>query len=428
MTPRRRGWALLALLVTAASCQPGDSATAGAGGPSAVRVAADARAAEVLACVGVECCPAGFAVVDGTPGSELLAGGNGSQCIVAEEGDDTVTGDNAPDRLDCGGGDDRCDGGRGDDVVLGGDGDDVLVGDNGVDLLRGGPGRDAMDGGRGDDTFVVASVCEAVPGEHIDGGPGFDTLRTPLSAAQLAELGVDLVSIERLVPLAADDGAPECDIPDPADFGDLGGDPADRLCRVLAQTAAVVRGRVTGITPSFDEVDGPRQIVELAAVETMLGLEQPSALRLRVLGGQLPNGDLVHASHVPRFQVGDDYVLFLFNRAWRFAPVPLDFYFRVREDDGHEILLTDAGHVLTGALGGRLIRKSFAAVESDPTQAVQHPISAQEMTRVATVAQYHADLVAIADACPDGPTGVFTPFPVGPWDVAPLAHDLPTQF
>ena len=93
--------------------------------------------------------------------------------------------------------------------------DDELLGDNGVDLLRGGPGRDAMNGGRGDDVFIVANVCEAVPGEHIDGGQGFDTLRTTLSPAQLDELGVELVSIESIVPLDESDGEPECEIPAP---------------------------------------------------------------------------------------------------------------------------------------------------------------------------------------------------------------------
>jgi hypothetical protein len=268
------------------------------------------------------------------------------------------------------------------------------------------------------------------PGERIDGGPGFDTLRTPLSQAQLAELGVELVSIERILPLDEDDGGPECEIPKPEDFGDPGGDPGERMCRVLTQTAAVVRGRVMGITPAFDEApgEGPRQIVELSAVETLLGGEQPHALRLRVIGGQLPDGDFIEVSHVPRFQVGDEYVLFLFNRSWRFAPVPLDFYFRVREENGQELLVTETGHVLTGALGGQLIRQSFAAVESDPAQATKNPISAQEMTRVASVAQYRVNLEAIADACPDGPSGVFTPFPVAPWDVMAVAQDLPTQF
>jgi hypothetical protein len=126
--------------------------------------------------------------------------------------------------------------------------------------------------------------------------------------------------------------------------------------------------------------------------------------------------------------VGDEYVLFLFNRSWRFAPVPLDFYFRVREENGQELLITETGHVLTGALGGQLIRQSFAAVESDPAQATKNPISAPEMTRVASVAQYRVELEAIADACPEGPSGVFTPFPVAPWDLMTVAQDLPTAF
>lgn len=420
---RRRAQAFVALLLVVAGCKSGESGSTSSASAPAGGLLTDE-------CVGVECCPAGLLVREGTPASDVLSGGNRSQCIVAHEGNDTVTGGNAPDRLDCGPGDDTCNGGRGDDVILGGEDDDVLVGDNGVDLLRGGPGRDSMDGGRGDDVFVVANVCEAVPGEHIDGGQGFDTLRTALSPAQLEELGVELVSIESIVPLDPSDGEPECEIPAPTGFGDPGGDPAQRMCRVLAQTAAVVRGRVTGITPAFDERpgEGPRQIVELSEVETMLGLAQPNTVRLRVLGGQLPDGDLIEASHVPRFQIGDEYVVFLFNRSWRFAPVPLDYYFRVREEDGHEMLVTESGHVLTGGLGGQLIRQSFAAVEADPAQGEINPISAQEMTRVASVTKYRTDLEAIADACPDGPSGVFTPFPAVPWDVMHAAQDLPTAF
>jgi hypothetical protein len=422
---RRRAQAFVALLIVVAGCQSGDAGTRGA-------VAVDAPSGGLLVdeCVGVECCPAGFMVVEGSPASDVLPGGNGSQCVVAHEGNDTVAGSNAPDRLVCGAGSDTCNGGRGDDIVLGGEDDDVLIGDNGVDLLRGGPGRDTMNGGRGDDAFIVANVCEAVPGEHIDGGQGFDTLRTSLSAAQLDELGVELVSIESIVPLDMSDGEPECEIPAPTGFGDEGGDPAQRMCRVLKQTAAVVRGRVTGITPVFDERpgEGPRLIVELSSVETLLGLAQPNELRLRVLGGQLPDGDLIEFSHVPRFQIGDEYVAFLFNRSWRFAPVPLDYYFRVREEDGQEVLVTESGHVLTGGLGGQLIRQSFAEVEADPAQGEINPISPQEMTRVASVTKYRTDLEAIADECPDGPSGVFSPFPKVPWDIIPAAQDLPTAF
>jgi hypothetical protein len=426
---RRRAEAFLALLVIVGCQSAGSEPSGGVNAPAAVAVNVASSGLETDEC-GVECCPAGFAVIEGSPAGDVLVGGNRSQCIVAHEGNDTVTGTNAPDRLDCGPGNDTCNGGRGDDAVFGGEDDDTLLGDNGVDLLRGGPGRDSMNGGRGDDIFVVANVCEAVPGEHVDGGQGFDTLRTALSPAQLDELGVELVSIESIVPLDPSDGEPECEIPAPTGFGDPAGDPAQRMCRVLAQTAAVVRGTVTGITPVFDERpgEGPRQIVELATVQTLLGLAQPDALRLRVFGGQLPDGDLIEASHVPRFQIVDEYVIFLFNRSWRFAPVPLDYYFRVREDNGQEFLITEDGHVLTGGLGGQLIRQSFAAVEADPAQGTQNPISAQEMTRVASVTKYRTDLEEIADACPDGPSGVFTPFPVVPWDVMRAAQDLPTEF
>jgi hypothetical protein len=50
------------------------------------------------------------------------------------------------------------------------------------------------------------------------------------------------------------------------------------------------------------------------------------------------------------------------------------------------------------------------------------------MVRVASVAAYRASLEAIADDCPEGPSGVFNPFPAAPWDVLNAAQDSPTAF
>lgn len=82
------------------------------------------------------------------------------------------------------------------DVIAGDFGDDYLFGGNGDDTIDGGPGRDAMIGGHGDDIFIIDTGCEVEAGEVIDGGPGSDTIRSNLTQAQLAGLGLTMLSIE----------------------------------------------------------------------------------------------------------------------------------------------------------------------------------------------------------------------------------------
>jgi hypothetical protein len=81
---------------------------------------------------------------------------------------DRVRGFAGPDTIVARGGADSIDGGGGHDPALyGGDGGDVVIGGNGTDVLYGGYGDDTLfDGNNPDKTSG---------GDHVHGGPGFDT-------------------------------------------------------------------------------------------------------------------------------------------------------------------------------------------------------------------------------------------------------------
>jgi len=94
---------------------------------------------------------AGFNVVQGTSGGELIFGtngpdailaGGGNDVVVSLGGDDLVCGDAGNDYVIAGGGADRIVTGAGNDLVLAGSGDDDINGGAGFDLAVGGRGTD----------------------------------------------------------------------------------------------------------------------------------------------------------------------------------------------------------------------------------------------------------------------------------------------
>lgn len=133
--------------------------------------------------------------VDGTSGSDWLAGGDGDDLLEGGDGnddlhgglgDDTMRGGagtdwiygdddygiEGDDEIDGGDGDDSLAGQGGDDTVLGGAGNDTMFGGEGDDLLNGGTGNDWISGNAGNDTLVAG------PGEDdLDGGAGDDLLQ-----------------------------------------------------------------------------------------------------------------------------------------------------------------------------------------------------------------------------------------------------------
>jgi hypothetical protein len=183
-------------------------------------------------CAQTSCCPAGVTVEAGTSGDDSIWGGAAANCLIGGDGSDRLRGWCGDDILLCGSGGDRCGGGTGDDQLIGGTGNDRLHGSCGVDMLLGhdgddrlcggcgsdelrggrgedhlkggfgpdlirpGPGRDRAEGNSGDDVFVVGAACEVESGDTVDGGRGFDRLRSPLARTQLEALGATFDSIE----------------------------------------------------------------------------------------------------------------------------------------------------------------------------------------------------------------------------------------
>jgi Ca2+-binding RTX toxin-like protein len=95
--------------------------------------------------------PAGYRVVNGTPGNDVIYIGSGNAVVYGN------------------GGNDRVYGGSGNDFVFGGDGDDYVSGGSGNDCVDGGAGNDYVDCGSGTDT------CHGQGGnDTVDCGSGND--------------------------------------------------------------------------------------------------------------------------------------------------------------------------------------------------------------------------------------------------------------
>jgi Ca2+-binding RTX toxin-like protein len=102
----------------------------------------------------------------------FLAGGSGANVLDAAAFSGTVrlSGGSGDDTLVGGAGADELDGGGGNDTLFGNDGDDELEGDDGTDQLFGGNGNDVLNGAAAGDPEAATDV------NHLDGGPGFDTI------------------------------------------------------------------------------------------------------------------------------------------------------------------------------------------------------------------------------------------------------------
>lgn len=152
---------------------------------------------------------AGPAVLAGGDGDDVLKSGDASDELYGQAGNDTLLAHGGEDVLVGGAGDDVLQADGGDDILRGGAGDDTLHGGAGDDLLIGGPGRDDVHAGQGDDVVLVLDPCELAPGETINGGPGTDTLRIPVTLAELQAAGVTVLGFEKIV-VSHDPDASEC--------------------------------------------------------------------------------------------------------------------------------------------------------------------------------------------------------------------------
>ena len=120
------------------------------------------------------------------------------------------------------------------------------------------------------------------------------------------------------------------------------------LASHIRQLNAIVLADVRDISTSYDRCVGPRTVLHLGNVRSLLGSPHTDTMQLRVFGGPLPNGRYVQASESPRYVGGRRYLLFLFNTDWRFSPVIGDLAFRVENIAGREVLVSPNGQGVTG--------------------------------------------------------------------------------
>lgn len=146
----------------------------------------------------------GSDIIEGGLGSDIIEGSDGADLLFGGPGLDHILGGFGADLLEGGDNADRLEGGPGDDRLLAHAGDDDLNAGKGADLLIPGAGVDVAFGGEGDDLFVVMDACQVQRGERLDGGPGHDTLLTPLSLEELDSVGVDVVGFEMVRQFPAD--------------------------------------------------------------------------------------------------------------------------------------------------------------------------------------------------------------------------------
>jgi hypothetical protein len=174
------------------------------------------------------CCEDAQVVTLGTPRRDhfVLQGGHDSghqkkdRCVLTFASDDFVSTGEGDDLIHGGDGNDHLKGDGGDDVIIGGGGSDNIEAGSGDDSIVPGSGKDHVNAGRGDDTVTIFDTCEAPSDEVLQGGPGNDTLVTPVSVAELTALGVTVEGFENVV---VQNGScqSECaaDVPDCSDRG-----------------------------------------------------------------------------------------------------------------------------------------------------------------------------------------------------------------
>jgi hypothetical protein len=122
----------------------------------------------------------------------------------------------------------------------------------------------------------------------------------------------------------------------------------DSLSAVVRQLNAIVLADVRDISTDYDGCEGPRTVLHLANVRSLLGGAHTDTMQIRVFGGPLPGGRYLRDSKSPRYVAGGRYVLFLFNTDWRYSPVIADYAFRVEPAAGAEMLIAPNGHAVTG--------------------------------------------------------------------------------
>jgi hypothetical protein len=118
------------------------------------------------------------------------------------------------------------------------------------------------------------------------------------------------------------------------------------LQSAVDQTASVIEGTVTAITPEYSDNLGPWTAVTLSNVTAHFG-SAPSEVTIRQFGGPLPNGKTLLVIDQTRFVMGKRYVVFMRNTRWNLSPVVSRYALRVEAIGGREVLVGEHGRLAT---------------------------------------------------------------------------------
>ncbi|HET9956497.1 MAG TPA: calcium-binding protein [Polyangiaceae bacterium] len=146
----------------------------------------------------------------GSANSDFIWGSTNDDYLASRGGNDVILGGPGNDYLTAaGGGNVMLFGGAGADVIhaqsaaravlYGGTGADVLIGSAGDDVAFAGPETRLVALGNGDDALRIEHPCELESEAHWDGGPGDDTLYSPVDQATLERAGVRVDGFEHIV-------------------------------------------------------------------------------------------------------------------------------------------------------------------------------------------------------------------------------------
>ncbi len=198
----------------------------------------------------------------------------------------------------------------------------------------------------------------------------------------------------------------------------------------LANTAAVVEGRVTQHTYTYDRDAGPRTVATLKDLRAHFGRYDGSTLELATLGGPVDERRWLYIPELPELTDDTRYLVFLTNVDWFFNPVVAEYVFRLEPGPrGTDVLIDPSGHAVLGvsAEGLQLTDEPVADTQVDflrPTAKL--PLLDGASALLADAMSKEDFLAAIRDLLRDAPLqGEFRSSPARDrvWDRIPAAEE-----
>jgi len=141
---------------------------------------------------------------------------------------------------------------------------------------------------------------------------------------------------------------PRDEPPIPAGYSKIAPAPADTPAQMLAQTAAIFRGKLKEIRLTYDLCGGPRTQYVFGDASSLAGVAVNANVTLKVLGGKTPAGTWLSVSELPHLALDSEYVVFLRNTDWTYSPIVSNLVFRQETVGGRQVLVEPEGHVVTG--------------------------------------------------------------------------------